>query len=163
MRRMARSHRDLAPVPARPRGGTASPAPIERLRAVGPGRPGQPDRGIAAPAAGAVDAAWAPSAPRELDRTSTVSELDVFGFPVQIGKVQPPLLPTETLARDRLLDWMAAKIHSRLVLICADPGHGKTTLLADWSRRTRVRALWYRLDGVVAGTPRSCRLGRPGC
>lgn len=75
-----------------------------------------------------------------------MSELDVFGFPVQIGKVQPPLLPTETLARDRLLDWMAAKIHSRLVLICADPGHGKTTLLADWSRRTRVRALWYRLD-----------------
>jgi LuxR family maltose regulon positive regulatory protein len=146
MRRMARSHRDLAPVPARPRGGTASPAPIERLRAVGPGRPGQPDRGIAAPAAGAVDAAWAPSAPRELDRTSTVSELDVFGFPVQIGKVQPPLLPAETLARDRLLDWMAAKIHSRLVLICADPGHGKTTLLADWTRRTRVRALWYRLD-----------------
>jgi LuxR family maltose regulon positive regulatory protein len=74
------------------------------------------------------------------------SELDVFGFPVQIGKVQPPLLPTETLERQRLLDWMAAKIHSRLVLIVADAGHGKTTLLADWSRRTRVRALWYRLD-----------------
>ncbi len=75
-----------------------------------------------------------------------VSELDVFGYPVQIGKVQPPLLPAETLARGRLLDWMAAKIHSRLVLIVADPGHGKTTLLADWSRRTRIRTLWYRLD-----------------
>ncbi len=75
-----------------------------------------------------------------------MSELDVFAFPVQIGKVQPPLLPEETLQRQRLLDWMAAKIHSRLVLIVADAGHGKTTLLADWSRRTRVRTLWYRLD-----------------
>ena len=75
-----------------------------------------------------------------------MSELDVFGFPVQIGKVQPPLLPAETLERQRLLDWMAAKINSRLVLIVADAGHGKTTLLADWSRRTRFRTLWYRLD-----------------
>ena len=76
----------------------------------------------------------------------TAGELDVFGFPVQIGKVQPPLLPAETLERERLLEWMAAKIHSRLVLIVADAGYGKTTLLADWSRRTRVRVLWYRLD-----------------
>ncbi len=75
-----------------------------------------------------------------------MSELDVFGFPVQIGKVQPPFLPAETLERQRLLDWLAAKIHSRLILIVADAGHGKTTLLADWTRRTRVRTLWYRLD-----------------
>ncbi len=73
-------------------------------------------------------------------------ELDVFGFPVQLGKVQPPLLPTETLERERLLAWMAAKVHSRLVLIVADAGYGKTTLLADWSRRTRIQTLWYRLD-----------------
>jgi hypothetical protein len=88
-----------------------------------------------------------------------VSELDVFGFPVQIGKVQPPLLPEETLERQRLLDWMAAKIHSRLVLIVADAGHGKTTLLADWSRRTRVHALWYRLDGPRLGRLREPRRG----
>ena len=75
-----------------------------------------------------------------------MSDLDVFGFPVQLGKVQPPFLSVETLERQRLLDWVAAKIHSRLVLIVADAGHGKTTLLADWSRRTRVRTLWYRLD-----------------
>ncbi len=75
-----------------------------------------------------------------------MSEQDVFGFPVQIGKVQPPFLHAETLERQRLLGWIAAKIHSRLVLIVADAGHGKTTLLADWSRRTRVRVLWYRLD-----------------
>jgi DNA-binding SARP family transcriptional activator len=32
------------------------------------------------------------------------------------------------------------------VLLLADAGYGKTTLLADFSRRTRMRTLWYRLD-----------------
>ncbi len=73
-------------------------------------------------------------------------DVEVFGYPVQIGKIQPPMLPEETLRRDRLLDWLHAKTRSRLALIVADPGYGKTTLLADWSRRTRVRTLWYRLD-----------------
>ena len=74
-------------------------------------------------------------------------DIEVFGYPVQIGKVQPPMLPEETLRRDRLLDWLHAKTRSRLALVVADPGYGKTTLLADWSRRTRVRTLWYQLDG----------------
>ena len=140
----------MAPLPPDPPTATA-----RRARAVGPGDlaavgPGDlvavgPGRKIrrrpAAPAAPAPPAATAAGTDAQ-----PVSDLDVFAFPVQIGKVQPPLLPEETLERQRLLDWMAAKIHSRLVLIVADAGHGKTTLLADWSRRTRVRALWYRLD-----------------
>ncbi len=68
------------------------------------------------------------------------------GFPIQPGKVQAPALRDRTLARDRLLDWLAAKIHQRVVLVIADAGYGKTTLLADFSDRTRSRMLWYRLD-----------------
>ncbi len=71
---------------------------------------------------------------------------EVVGFPVQLAKVQPPALRDETLARPRLLDWLAAKLHHRVILLIADAGFGKTTLLADFSRRTRVRTLWYRLD-----------------
>src|SRR5918996_3921454 len=67
-------------------------------------------------------------------------------YPVQIGKVQAPALREETLARDRLLEWLSIKIHRRVVLLVAEAGYGKTTLLADFSRRTRVRMLWYRLD-----------------
>jgi LuxR family maltose regulon positive regulatory protein len=55
-------------------------------------------------------------------------------------------LRDETLARDRLLDWLGAKIHDRVILVLADAGYGKTTLLADFSRRTRLRTLWYRLE-----------------
>ncbi|MEO8438234.1 MAG: hypothetical protein ABI562_07215, partial [Chloroflexota bacterium] len=68
------------------------------------------------------------------------------GYPIQPAKVQRPPLRDETLARDRLLDWLAAKIHHRVILVLADAGYGKTTLLADFSRRTRLRTLWYRLD-----------------
>jgi DNA-binding SARP family transcriptional activator len=67
-------------------------------------------------------------------------------FPIQVNKVQPPPLREQTLARDRLLDWLAAKIHDRVVLVIAEAGYGKTTLLADFARRTRLRTLWYRLD-----------------
>jgi ATP/maltotriose-dependent transcriptional regulator MalT/DNA-binding SARP family transcriptional activator len=93
--------------------------------AVGPGRPSP----FASPA---------PVADRAHDA--------VTSFPVQYAKVQPPPLRDETLARDRLLDWLHVKIHSRVVLILADAGYGKTTLLADFARRTRLRTLWYRLD-----------------
>src|SRR5437867_11464584 len=67
-------------------------------------------------------------------------------YPVQLSKVQAPPLRDDTLARDRLLDWLSVKVHSRVVLLVAEAGYGKTTLLADFSRRTRVRVLWFRLD-----------------
>jgi LuxR family maltose regulon positive regulatory protein len=72
--------------------------------------------------------------------------LGMSEYPVQISKVQAPPLREETLARDRLLDWLSVKIHRRAVLLTAEAGYGKTTLLADFSRRTRLRVLWFRLD-----------------
>ena len=70
----------------------------------------------------------------------------VSGYPIQVGKVQRPPLREETLARHRLLDWLDVKIHNRVVFVIAEAGYGKTTLLADFSRRTRLRTLWYRMD-----------------
>ncbi len=67
-------------------------------------------------------------------------------FPIQLAKVQRPPLRDETLQRDRLLDWLGAKIHHRVLLVTAEAGYGKTTLLADFARRSRHRILWYRLD-----------------
>ena len=67
-------------------------------------------------------------------------------YPVQLSKVQPPPLREETLARDRLLDWLSVKVHRRVILLTAEAGYGKTTLLADFTRRTRLRVLWFRLD-----------------
>lgn len=78
-------------------------------------------------------------------RSGTLRDV-VNGFPIQLAKVQRPALRDETLERPRLLDWLRAKTTGRVVLLLADAGYGKTTLLADFSRRTRMRTLWYRLD-----------------
>ncbi|HVA86968.1 MAG TPA: AAA family ATPase, partial [Candidatus Saccharimonadales bacterium] len=67
-------------------------------------------------------------------------------FPIQIVKVQRPPLRAATLQRDRLLDWLHVQIHHRIVLVTAEAGYGKTTLLSDFARRSRIRTLWYRLD-----------------
>jgi LuxR family maltose regulon positive regulatory protein len=67
-------------------------------------------------------------------------------YPIQPSKVQRPTLRDDTLSRNRLLDWLSTKIHDRVILVLADAGYGKTTLLADFSQRTRLRTLWYRLD-----------------
>jgi DNA-binding SARP family transcriptional activator len=89
-------------------------------------------------------------------------------YPVQLGKVQAPPLRDDTLARDRLLDWLSVKIHSRVVLLVAEAGYGKTTLLADFSRRTRIRVLWFRLDrgdrdwvGFIAHLVAALRIHQP--
>jgi ATP/maltotriose-dependent transcriptional regulator MalT len=87
---------------------------------------------------------------RAMIATSTRVRVDgedrLSGYPIQPGKVQTPALRDETLARTRLLDWLDMKIHSRVVFVIADAGYGKTTLLADFARRTRLRTLWYRID-----------------
>ena len=107
------------PVTLGPRGRTPTRAPI----AVGPGR-----AVIATP---------------ERVRAEPRGEVT---YPIQPGKIQAPVLRDETLARTRLLDWLDVKIHSRVVFVIADAGYGKTTLLADFSRRTRLRTIWYRID-----------------
>ena len=90
-------------------------------------------------------------------------------YPIQPNKVQAPPLRDDTLARDRLLDWLSVKVHSRVVLLVAEAGYGKTTLLADFSRRTRVRVLWFRLDrgdrdwlGFLAHLVAAVRVHMPG-
>jgi len=108
----------------RPIPGAAAPRSVRASIAVGPGR-----AAIEAPA---------------LIRGATQGV--VSAFPIQPGKIQRPLLREETLARHRLLDWLDVKIHNRVMFVIAEAGYGKTTLLADFSRRTHLRTLWYRMD-----------------
>jgi ATP/maltotriose-dependent transcriptional regulator MalT/DNA-binding SARP family transcriptional activator len=67
-------------------------------------------------------------------------------FPLRFGKIQRPALPAETLPRERLLNWLSSKADKRVVYVIAEAGFGKTTLVADYLRRSRLRTFWYRLD-----------------
>jgi LuxR family maltose regulon positive regulatory protein len=67
-------------------------------------------------------------------------------FPLRPGKVQRPLLPEETFRRDRLFALLEDRAKRRVIYVVAEAGFGKTTLIADFLRRSRVRTFWYRLD-----------------
>jgi hypothetical protein len=74
--------------------------------------------------------------PVDPGRTPPVSPPDRTGesvseFPLQAAKVQRPALRVETLQRDRLLDWLTTQADSKVILVTAEAGYGKTTLLAD--------------------------------
>ena len=67
-------------------------------------------------------------------------------FPLRRAKIQRPFLPEETLERDRLFAWLEARATRRLIYLVAEAGFGKTTLMADFLRRSQLRTFWYRLD-----------------
>ena len=68
------------------------------------------------------------------------------GYPIQLAKVQRPALRDQTLGARPPPRWLAAKVHQRVVLVLADAGYGKTTLLADFSRRTQAADSSVPLD-----------------
>ncbi len=72
---------------------------------------------------------------------------------VPAGSLPPPIytkvrIPrlSNLLSRPRLLDWLHENIHRKLLLICAGPGYGKTSLLVDFSRDVDFPVCWYTLD-----------------
>ena len=69
-----------------------------------------------------------------------------YPFPITGTKIHPPLLRSDTLSRPRLNDWMDAAVRGRVVLVVAEAGFGKTTMLADWASLAERRTAWYRLE-----------------
>lgn len=69
-------------------------------------------------------------------------------LPVIRSKIEPPSLRDSTLSRQRLIDRLTEAVTSRVTLLVAEAGYGKTTLLADFSARAGIRCLWYRLDST---------------
>ena len=69
-----------------------------------------------------------------------------YPFPITGAKIHPPLLRSDTLSRPRLNGWMDMAVRGRVVLIVAEAGFGKTTMLADWASTAERRTAWYRLE-----------------
>jgi DNA-binding SARP family transcriptional activator/tetratricopeptide (TPR) repeat protein len=69
-----------------------------------------------------------------------------YVYPLIHNKVTPPHYVTPTLRRGRLLDWLHAMATCRAIVIAADAGYGKTTLLWQWEREVAFPCYWYKLD-----------------
>ena len=75
----------------------------------------------------------------ESGTVGAVSVQDQLARSIIRSKVQPPPVRASTLERPRLLQWLASHSAERLILVNAEAGYGKTTLLADFARRSAVR------------------------
>jgi len=67
-------------------------------------------------------------------------------YPLIHNKVTSPHYVTPTLRRGRLLDWLDSMSACRAIVIAADAGYGKTTLLWQWEREAKFPFYWYKLD-----------------
>ncbi|MGH2455358.1 MAG: hypothetical protein ACRDHD_03780 [Candidatus Limnocylindria bacterium] len=69
-----------------------------------------------------------------------------YVYPLIHNKVTSPHYVTPTLRRARLIDWLNASAECRAVVVAADAGYGKTTLLWQWEREVDFPCYWYKLD-----------------
>ncbi len=61
-------------------------------------------------------------------------------------KLQPPQLKGKILRRQRLINLLQENLDKKLILVCADAGYGKTTLLAQFCAELDRTYLFYDLD-----------------
>lgn len=66
--------------------------------------------------------------------------------PLLATKLSPPATPRVPLPRTRLDARLEQGVRGSLTLVSAPAGWGKTTLVADWARRTDRRVGWVGLD-----------------
>ena len=61
-------------------------------------------------------------------------------------KIHIPKVRGELVHRPRLTEELTKNIASKLILISAPAGFGKTTLLAEWMQNLRRSVAWISLD-----------------
>jgi LuxR family transcriptional regulator, maltose regulon positive regulatory protein len=71
-------------------------------------------------------------------------------------KLQPPRLRADLVPRPRLVERLRRGRETRLTLVCAPAGYGKTTLLGQWEAADRARTpfVWLSLDRADGGPVR---------
>jgi LuxR family maltose regulon positive regulatory protein len=69
-----------------------------------------------------------------------------MAVPVLTTKLNIPPVRNDWVPRQRLLDKLNAGLHSKLTLVSASAGFGKTTLLSEWSGRSQYPVAWLSLD-----------------
>ncbi len=65
---------------------------------------------------------------------------------ILLTKLEPPQIKGRILRRERLLNNLKDNLNKKLILICADAGYGKTTLLSQFCEEFDKPYVFYDLD-----------------
>jgi LuxR family maltose regulon positive regulatory protein len=68
------------------------------------------------------------------------------GDPLVRTKLYPPALPSDVMPRARLARQLEEGFGSRLTLVSAPAGYGKTTLISAWTAASGLPVAWLSLD-----------------
>ena len=66
--------------------------------------------------------------------------------PLLRTKISIPQIPSGTLIRPRLTEMINSSVEGPLTLLAAPAGFGKTHLLIEWTKQTRLPVAWLTLD-----------------
>ncbi len=66
--------------------------------------------------------------------------------PLIVTKVLRPRLRDDLLHRQRLVDFIHARIDRKLILLSSPAGYGKTSVLIDYAHDSDLPVCWYTLD-----------------
>ena len=66
--------------------------------------------------------------------------------PILLSKLHIPKIRLELVSRPRLLDKLNEGLSGKLTIVSSPAGFGKTTLLSQWVRSTRLPVGWVSLD-----------------
>ncbi|MGC5326283.1 LuxR C-terminal-related transcriptional regulator [Brevibacillus sp. SYSU BS000544] len=66
--------------------------------------------------------------------------------PIMETKLHVPEIPASLLSRTRLIEKMNRTLQTKLTVVTAPPGYGKSSLFSEWVRHSKVFAGWISLD-----------------
>jgi LuxR family maltose regulon positive regulatory protein len=62
------------------------------------------------------------------------------------SKIQNPRIQPDLVARPHLIELIEKGLWRKLTILCAPPGFGKSTLIAEWSLMTKNPLCWFQVD-----------------